>query len=465
MAVKFISYGANREVTGSNHLLDVDGTRILIDCGMFQGKRVIAEQKNREFLYDPTTIDTVVLTHGHCDHSCRLPYLAANGFKGNIYATPATRDIAGLIMSDTAHIQEKDAEWMRKKKIYGDKEPFQPLFGIKDVIKVLEQFITLNYHREFTVADSIKCTFFNAGHILGSAMPLFDIGGGRTIGFTGDLGRKGTPIIHDPEQLPSVDYLVCEATYGNRLHDPIEDACRQLCEVIRETVERGGKVIIPAFAVERTQDLIYYLHQLVNAKKLPKVEIYVDSPMAFNATSIFRVHQECFDESVREEFLIQDKNPFGFETLHYITNVSESKQLNEKKEPMIIISSSGMCEAGRILHHLKNNIEDPKNTVVIVGFMAEDTLGRKIVERQPEVKIFGQMYKLRARVKILNTFSAHADSNDIKEFVGKMDLKKLKKVFLVHGEDEELVKMKEHLLGIGVKAVEIVETAKEYELY
>jgi metallo-beta-lactamase family protein len=296
-------------------------------------------------------------------------------------------------------------------------------------------------------------------------MPLFDIGGGRTIGFTGDLGRKGTPIIHDPEQLPSVDYLVCEATYGNRLHDPIEDACRQLCEVIRETVERGGKVIIPAFAVERTQDLIYYLHQLVNAKKLPKVEIYVDSPMAFNATSIFRVHQECFDESVREEFLIQDKNPFGFETLHYITNVSESKQLNEKKEPMIIISSSGMCEAGRILHHLKNNIEDPKNTVVIVGFMAEDTLGRKIVERQPEVKIFGQMYKLRARVKILNTFSAHADSNDIKEFVGKMDLKKLKKVFLVHGEDEELVKMKEHLLGIGVKAVEIVETAKEYELY
>jgi metallo-beta-lactamase family protein len=224
-------------------------------------------------------------------------------------------------------------------------------------------------------------------------------------------------------------------------------------------------VIIPAFAIERTQDLIYFLHQLVNARKIPKIDIYVDSPMAFNATSIFRVHQECFDESVREEFLIQDKNPFGFETLHYITNVSESKQLNEKKEPMIIISSSGMCEAGRILHHLKNNIEDPRNTVLIVGFMAEDTLGRKIVERQPEVKIFGQMYKLKARVKILNTFSAHADSNDIKEFVGKMDLKKLKKVFLVHGEDEELMKMKEHLLGIGVNAVEIVETAKEYQLY
>ncbi|HCE42036.1 MAG TPA: MBL fold metallo-hydrolase [Lentisphaeria bacterium] len=465
MSVKFVSFGANREVTGSTHMLEVDGVKMLVDCGMFQGKRVIAEQKNRQFLFDPATIETVVLTHGHCDHSCRLPYLSACGFRGNIYATPATRDIAGLIMADTAHIQEKDAEWMRKKKIYGEKEPFQPLFGIKDVLKVLEQFITISYRRDFFVADSIKCNFYDAGHILGSAMPVIDIGQGRKIAFTGDLGRKGTPIIRDPEQIPSADYLVCEATYGNRLHDPIEDACRQLCEVIRETVERGGKIIIPAFAVERTQDIIYYLHQLVDARKIPRIDIYVDSPMAFNATSIFRVHQECFDDQVREEFLIQDKNPFGFETLHYITNVAESKRLNEKDEPCIIISSSGMCEAGRILHHLKNNIEDPRNTILVVGFMAEDTLGRRIAEREPEVKIFGQLYKLKARVKILNTFSAHADYNDVKQFVGNMDLKRLRKVFLVHGEDEELEKMKGHLLGIGVKEVEIVDTGKEYPLY
>lgn len=462
MNIKFSSFGAAREVTGSNHLLNVDGMKILVDCGMFQGKRIEAEKKNRIFDYDPATIDTVVLTHAHCDHSCRLPYLMMNGFSGNIFATPATRDIAALIMADTAHIQAKDVEWLKKKK---ETPPVHPLFAIKDVLKVLNQFITVSYGRDFTVTDSIKCRFYNAGHIMGSAMAVLDCGNDRKIAFMGDVGREGSPIIHDPELLPPVDCIVCEATYGNRLHDPVEDACRQLAEVIKETVARGGKIIIPAFAVERTQDIIYYLHILLEEKRIPKIEIFVDSPMAFNATSIFRVHQECYDEKVHEQFIIQNKNPFGFDSLHYTTNVSESKHINDIKEPCIIISSSGMCEAGRILHHLKNNIEDPRNTILVVGFMAEDTLGRKIADREEVVKIFGHPYKLMAKVKILNTFSAHADYKDIMKYFSRLDLNRLKKVFLVHGEDEALVKLRERLLSVGVKEVQIAEPKTEYTVF
>ncbi len=462
MSITISSYGAAKEVTGSTHLIKSDKNQVLVDCGLFQGKRFLSEEKNRSFKFNPEEIDAVVLTHGHCDHSCRLPYLSLLGFSGNIFATPATRDIAGLVMADTAHILEKDFEWLKKKKA---NYPYGPLFRIKDVLKVLEQFITVGYRRTFTVGNSLKGTFYDAGHILGSSMPVLEIGRNKKIAFTGDLGRKGTPIIRDPEYLPPVDYLVCEATYGNRLHDPIEDACKQLTAVIKETVERGGKIIIPAFAVERTQDLIYYLHVLTNERKIPKLDIFVDSPMAFNATSIFRVHQECYDDSIQEQFLIQNKNPFGFENLHYITNVEESKRLNDYNKPCIIISSSGMCEAGRILHHLKNNIEDPKNTILVVGFMAEDTLGRRIVERQAQVKIFGQLYRLNAKVKILNTFSAHADYNDVSDFVKHMDLDRLKKVFLVHGEEDALEGMKEHLLDVGVKEVQIVEPEIEYPLF
>lgn len=462
MGIKFASYGAAREVTGSNHLFQINDRKFLVDCGMFQGKRIPSEEKNRIFHYDPASIDAVVLTHAHCDHSCRIPYLVMKGFKGNIFSTPATRDIAGLIMADTAHIQEKDAEWLNKKK---NPVPFAPLFGTKDVLNCLNNFVTISYGRKFSVSDSVECCFYNAGHILGSSTAVFDCGQNRKIAFTGDLGRPGTPIIHDPEFIPDVDYLICEATYGNRLHDPIEDACRQLTEVIHETIARGGKIIIPAFAVERTQDIIYYLHLLIDQKKIPKIEIFVDSPMAFNATSIFRVHQECYDEKVNEQFIMQNKNPFGFDNLHYTTNVAESKKINDLKDPCIIISSSGMCEAGRILHHLKNNIENPRNTILIVGYMAEDTLGRKIANREPEVKIFGQSYKLRARVKILNTFSAHADYKDVMKFVGHMNLERLKKVFLIHGEDDALAAMGEHLLSIGVKEVQTVEPNVEYSLF
>lgn len=455
------SYGAAREVTGSCHLIEIGGRKILIDCGMFQGHRKEAERKNRGPIDDPSSIDAVILTHAHCDHSCRLPVLVASGFTGNIYTTSATRDLANLIMADSAYIQSKDAEWLRKKN---PKHPFKPLFEIGDVLKTLDHFVTVGYNRSINVADGVTATFLNAGHILGSAMVVLEGRDGARVAFTGDLGRDGLAIIDDPAQLPPVDYLVCEATYGNRVHDPIDNACRQLAAVIKDTVDRGGKLIIPAFAVERTQDIIYYLHLLLLERKIPAIDVFVDSPMAINATSIFRIHQECYEHKIREDFIAKRMDPFGFDSLRYIIDPEESMALNDRREPCIIISSSGMCEAGRILHHLKNNIENPRNTVLIVGYMAENTLGRKLVDRLPEVGIFGKPYQLNAEVKVLNTFSAHADYRDIEKLVSGLDQKRLRGVFLVHGEDDALAALKARLLAAGVSGVSVVEPSVEYAM-
>jgi metallo-beta-lactamase family protein len=356
---------------------------------------------------------------------------------------------------------QKDAEWLKKKK---PDHPFKPLYGVDEVLKSLDQFMTVSYGRTFPVIDGVKCTFYDAGHILGSAIAVLDLENGERIAFSGDLGRAGLPIIRDPQPIGDVDYMVCESTYGNRLHDPIEYAENEMAEVITKTAEGGGKIIIPAFAVERTQELIYFLHKLTNEGKIPELEIFVDSPMATNATSIFRVHQECYDAKVREHFLADHKNPFGFDSLHFTTSVADSKKINEVKEPHIIISSSGMCEAGRILHHLKNNIEDPKNTIMIVGIMAAHTLGRRIAERRPEVKIFGQPYQLRAKVKILNTFSAHADYNEILNYIGTMNKARLKKIFLVHGENDALDNLQKLMLESGIKEVQIVDPETEYSM-
>lgn len=464
--VVFQSFGGALEVTGSKHMFEFDGKRILIDCGMFQGRRAETDAKNRTLPFAPSGLEAAILSHGHFDHCGNLPSLTKNQFAGNVYSTAATRDIANLIMMDSAHIMAKDYEYMQRRET--DKKAYPPIYDQGDVLGLLNHFVTLNFGRPFPVADGVTCEFFNAGHILGSAMVVLSFKHGgetRRVAFTGDLGRPGMPILSPPAALPPVDYLVCEGTYGNRLHDPIEDAQRQLGEVIRDTVAKGGKVIIPSFAVGRTQELVYFLHLLRDAGAIPELDIFVDSPMAVNATAIFRVHQECYNEQVHKAFLDHHKNPFGFEKLRYVTDVSESKSLNERPEPCIIISSSGMCEAGRILHHLKNNITNPRNTVLVVGFMAAHTLGRAIADRKPTVKIFGNDYPLKARVKILNTFSAHADYNDIKTYVGTLDQKRLKRVFLVHGEQDALEHLDGVLRGAGVRDVQITAPETRYELF
>jgi metallo-beta-lactamase family protein len=463
MQIEFYSWGAAQEVTGSKHFIKVRDSVIMIDCGAYQGKRETADRKNRDWPFDPSEIDATILTHAHFDHSGLLPLLVKKGFTGNIYATPATRDLTGLILADSAHIQQSDIAFLKKHMREGMVIQ-EPLYTVDDVAEAMSAIMSVSYRRKFQVTPEISATFYDAGHILGSALVVLDIGvnGQKTsVGFSGDLGRKKLPILRDPDIIPPVDYLFMESTYGNRLHDSIQSASEKLAEIVTTTSARGGKVIIPAFAIERTQELIYMLHILQDQGKIPKIPIFVDSPMATNATSIFSVHSECYDQETREAFTVHNKNPFGFNELHFTRDVSQSKQLNSMAMPAIIISSSGMCEAGRILHHLKNTVEDPRNTILVVGYMAENTLGRRIVERNRFVKIFGENYKLKADVKILNAFSAHADYREIIEYISQLEKGKLKRVFLVHGEPEAQENLKNLLLEKNHK-VTIMEAGKRY---
>ncbi len=467
MQAEIYSWGGAEEVTGSKHFLRVDNQLIMVDCGAFQGHRTEAEEKNRNWSFDADKVDSLILTHAHYDHCGLLPLLKKKGFEGNIYSTPATRDLANLIMMDSAHIQAKDIEYLKKKALKkGEVFDKQPLYTTRDVLECLEHFITISYHRSFIVSEDVSAQFYDAGHILGSTITVIDInrnGKNLRIAFSGDLGRKNLPILRDPEPIPPVDYLVMESTYGNRLHDPIESATDKLADVVRQTVERRGKIIIPAFAVERTQELVYILHLLNDQGRIPKIPVYVDSPMATNATSIFRVHQECYDEEIRQAFIDHHENPFGFNELTYVVSTEDSKKLNTLKESAIIISASGMCESGRILHHLSNNIQEPRNTILIVGFMAQNTLGRRILEKHQEVKIFGELHTLRANVVVLNTFSAHADYNDILEYVSVLDSRRLKEIFLVHGEPEAQSNLKKQLEEKGY-STSIVKYGQTYQL-
>lgn len=467
MQADFYSWGAAEEVTGSKHFIKFQDQVIQVDCGAFQGRRQESEEKNKNWTFEAGDVNALILTHAHYDHSGLIPMMPMKGFKGNIYTTPASRDLASLIMMDSAHIQARDLEYLKKKaKKKGEIFDKQPLYTESDVAESLNHFVTVSYGRPVHIADAIEVTFYDAGHILGSAVPVVTIqknGESLRIGTAGDLGRKNLPILRDPQPLPDLDYLILESTYGDRLHDPIEMAMEKLAEVVNRTVERQGKIIIPAFAVERTQELIYYLHLLNDQGRIPSIPIYIDSPMATNATSIFRVHQECYDEETRQAFLKHHKNPFGFNALRYTTNVEESKELNQLKEPAIIVASSGMCEAGRILHHLKNNIQNENNTILIVGYMARHTLGRRIKEQHEQVKIFGQKYNLRAEVVNMNTFSAHADYNELLEFVSRLDRNKLKTIFLVHGEPEAQTHLKTQLENKGYTTT-IVKYNENYQL-
>ncbi len=469
MAITLHSDGAAREVTGSKHTLEVDGKRYLIDCGAFQGKREESDKKNRALVPDPASIDAVIMTHAHFDHCGMLPLLVKRGFKGNVWSTPATRDLAGLIMMDSARIQARDAEYLSKqagKK--GQNFDWKPLYDEQDAVEAAGQFVTVNYDRPFTVEGGPLVTFRDAGHILGSAtvhVTVEGAGGKKTrIGFSGDLGRPDKPIIRDPAPMAPVDYLVLESTYGDRRHESSVDAQDRLAKVVSDTVKRGGKVIIPAFAVERTQELVYHLHLLSDAGLIPKVPIWVDSPMAVNATSIFQVHPECYDRETHEAFLKHHVNPFGFNELKFSTSVDDSKMLNRLQGPAIIISADGMCEAGRIQHHLIHNISDDRNTILIVGYMAANTLGRRIKDGQKQVRIHGEPFTVKARIEEIKAFSAHADYVETWDWLSKTDLSSLKTVFLVHGEDEALAAFKKFLEGKGLKDVRIVEYGQSYTL-
>lgn len=456
MEIQFI--GAAQTVTGSCHLVKTNGYTFLLDSGLYQGKRKVAFELNRTFdLFDPAEIDFIILSHAHIDHAGNLPSLVRRGFKGEIYSTFATKDLCSIMLLDSAHIQEKDIEFVNKKRVKQGKNPFEILYTEQDVHDTMDKFVGINYHREHEIRDGIKLTFFDAGHILGSSLVYLSINEkGRIIqfGYSGDIGRKNMPIIKDPEKIPDVEYFISESTYGGRFHESAENSEHKLADIITKAYNRNGKIIIPAFSVGRTQELVYAINKIFREKKAPKLPVYVDSPLSVNATNIFRQHYECFDVEI-SQFILKNDDPFGFNELKYITTTEESKKLNDIRQPGIIISSSGMCEAGRILHHLLNNIENPNNIILMVGYAAAETLGRKLIEGQKLVKIFGMERQVNAEVIVMNSFSAHADSNELIEYVDQFDKGRMQNIFLVHGDYDQQVIYKQRLNSIGFENVTI----------
>jgi len=455
MNIEFL--GAARTVTGSMHLLQINGSRVLLDCGLFQGKRAEANDRNKNFPFDPKMIDAVILSHAHIDHSGNLPNLVKQGFAGTIYSTPATRDLCGIMLADSGHLHEKDAEYLNKKLRKNHEQPVEPLYTVEDAARAMKLFAGIPYEKEFNAGENISVKFTDAGHILGSAsikVTAKEEGITKHFGFSGDIGRWNMPIIRDPSHMGQVESLITESTYGGIEHDPPEDMENQLVDDLERTINRGGKILVPAFSVGRTQDLVYSLHKLFDKGRLPRIPIYIDSPLAINATEIFKKHPECFDEETFRH-IGEHHDPFGFKRLQYVRTAEESKRLNDKKEPCMIIAASGMCEAGRILHHLANNIGDPRNTIMIVGYCAEHTLGKRLVEQAEEVNILGSAYKREAEVIVHNSFSAHADHNELLKYINRFDKQALQNIFVVHGEIERSTNLQNALIQTGFRGLRI----------
>ena len=450
-------YGATRTTTGSMYLLEVNGRRILMECGFFQGRREESIERNRKFPFKPEEVDCVLLSHAHIDHCGNLPNLCRSGFTGNIYSTFATRDLAAIMLEDSAEIQKDDAEFLSRQRAKRGLPPVEPLYSANDAEKAMRQFVTFGYDRPMPVADGITVTFRDAGHILGSAQIVLDVNeGGRQFRylFSGDVGRGGDAILRDPVPVENVDFLQMEATYGDRLHSVKNDAHEELRKLVAATLTRGGKVIIPAFSVGRTQQIVYELNQCTLGKECPDAPVFVDSPLSTNATEVYRLHPECFNEGVYR-FLREKANPFAMANLTYIREVAHSRKLNELQGPAIIISASGMAEAGRIRHHLKNHIGNPENLVLFIGYCAEHTLGAQILTGRNPVNIFGEPYEVRARVASIDAFSGHADKRELTRYVQTLT-GTIKKIAVIHGEESQCLAWASTLRQLKPKAEVLV---------
>jgi metallo-beta-lactamase family protein len=464
MKVQFC--GAAREVTGSAHLLTLDnGLKILLDCGMYQGSAQQMNNFNRSWLFKPEEIDIVILSHAHIDHSGKLPYLVKSGYTGPIHCTHATRSLSALMLMDSAKIQERDTQYFNKRRKTQQAER-QPLYTPDDVNDTMNLFEGHSYERWIRIHQDVEILFRDAGHILGSASVTLKIyENNRTIyfGFTGDIGRPDRPILRNPQPMPEVDYLICESTYGNKEHLESPEETERFLQIIQDTcIHRKGKVIIPAFSLGRTQEIVYILDQLESAGRLPAIPVYVDSPLAVDVTAVFGAHTECFDQNMRDYMLI-DENPFGFRRLQYIRGLDESKWLNTSKEPCVIISAAGMLNAGRSRHHLFNNMENPKNTILIVGYCSPDTPGGMILNGAKELKLFGEIKQMKARVEVMDSFSAHGDRIEMLAFL-KSQEKRQPLIFLVHGEIERQEAFSTYLQEHGFSKVAIPVLGEEFDI-
>ena len=437
-------HGAAHTVTGSQHLLEINGSRLLLDCGLYQGRRADTYERNLNFKHDPRKVDAVILSHAHIDHAGNLPNLAKQGYEGPIFATRATADLASLMIRDSGRIQESDAEFVNRKRAQRGELPIEPLYTEQDAEEVAGMFRGVDYEERFQPIPGVTVHFFEAGHILGAAGVSLEIeekGKKIRLIFSGDIGRNDMPLLHDPLMPDAADYMIMESTYGDKLHNDPEKAYAEFRNVVKLTVERGGKVIVPAFAVGRTQELVYDLNRMMQSGEVPLVPVFVDSPLAVNATQVFKNHPECFDEETRQ-FVMEARHPaLDFKMLTYVQSVDESKALNERKEPMVIISASGMAETGRIVHHIKNNIENPKNTICIVSWQAPNTMGRRLADREPQVNIFGEVYKRKCDVATIGGLSGHAGQDLLVKYaMGVKDT--VKQIFLVHGEEKQAMTLK-----------------------
>ncbi len=439
MRIEF--HGAARTVTGSQHLVKVNGLHILLDCGFFQGKRAESYRRNQQLPYDATKVDLLVLSHAHIDHSGNVPNLVKSGFRGDIICTYATRDLCAIMLRDSAKIQEYDIQYLNRKRARKGEPPLEPIYNMKDAVEALKHFVGLGYDRPRQIAPGVTLTFLNAGHMLGAAIVVLDIEDKEErdhlrLVFSGDLGRPGRPLLHDPTKVAEADVLLVESTYGDREHEE-DAACNdELERLVNETCRQGGKLIVPAFAVGRTQELVYRLHQLVETGRIPAdLPVFVDSPLAIDATAVYRLHPEGYNEELFE-FMLDDRHndPFGFDMMQYTRAVEQSKALNVMEGPAVIISASGMAESGRILHHLIHNVEDPRSTILIVGWQAPHTLGRRLLEGEKRVRILGDEFSVRARVRQIDGFSAHADRSELLDWAGAF-VRAPRHTFVVHGDE------------------------------